>query len=228
MKALVLLGGGVDSTVCLAKMVDRFGSNEVMALSFDYGQKHRRELDSCKKISDFYGVELVIKDLSDFFENDSSALLEGSSEDVPKVEYSKQKEVIEGAPAKAYVPFRNGLFVSAGVPLAMARGCDYLVYGISDSTSVKNAYPDACAFFNSSISDTVSIGSGGCLRLVAPFINETKARIILDGKRLGVPFAYTWTCHLGGKRACGVCGSCISRLKAFKEAGVPDPIEYED
>lgn len=227
MKALVLLGGGIESAVSLAKTVNDFGKSEVMALSFDYGQRHRKELVFCEKMARFFGVEHLVKNLEEFFKKSDSALMAGSKNEIVRKSYTGQEDILRGAPAKDYLPFRNGLFISAAVPLAMINGCDFVVYGVNRDTSTKNAYPDASSFFNSSMIDTVAIGSGGCLKLVAPFINQNEVDIIKKGKELGVPFEYTWTCHVGKAKACGACAQCVSRLAAFEKAGIPDPIEYE-
>ncbi|MDE7265402.1 MAG: 7-cyano-7-deazaguanine synthase, partial [Clostridia bacterium] len=129
MKALVLLSGGVDSATCLALAVDKYGAKEVMALSVFYGQTHNKELQAAQKIADFYKVPLKKLDLSVIFEGSDCSLLQGSPRDIPLQSYAEQIANTGGKPVSTYVPFRNGLFISAAASVALSHGCEVIYYG---------------------------------------------------------------------------------------------------
>ncbi|WP_028504862.1 7-cyano-7-deazaguanine synthase QueC [Ruminococcus sp. FC2018] len=223
MKALVLFSGGLDSSTCLAMAIEKYGRENVLALSISYGQKHQKEINSAKAVAEHYGVQLITLDLARIFEGSDCALLEGSQQDIPKGEYAGQLESTDGKPVSTYVPFRNGLFLSCAASVALSRGCDVIYYGAHSDDAAGSAYPDCSSDFNSHISKAISIGSGEQLRVEAPFVELTKADVVAQGLRLGVPYELTWSCYEGGEKPCGCCGTCIDRAKAFAANGVSDP-----
>lgn len=227
MKALVLFSGGLDSTVCLAMAIDKYGKDEVMALSVYYGQKHDKELQASKKLAEYYGIKRLELDLGEIFKGSSCSLLAASSEEIPEGEYSEQLKTTGGAPVTTYVPFRNGLFLSSAASIALSYGCEELYYGIHADDAAGNAYPDTSEEFNRAISEAIYIGSGKAIKVVAPFVTWSKAKVVALGSSLKVPFEYTWSCYEGKDKACGKCGTCIDRLAAFRENGLEDPVEYE-
>lgn len=223
MKALVLFSGGVDSTTCLGIAVDKFGSENVLALSVSYGQKHTKEIDSARAVAKHYGVELYELDLSEMFRFSDCSLLKGSSEEVPHESYAEQLKETNGSPVSTYVPFRNGLFISSAAAIAISRGCSVIYYGAHSDDAAGNAYPDCSETFNNAMSEAVWVGSGNQVRIEAPFVSKTKADVVKMGLELGVPYELTWSCYEGGDVPCGKCGTCIDRAKAFAENGVSDP-----
>ena len=227
MKALVLFSGGLDSTVCLGLAVKAYGPGEVLALSVSYGQKHKKEMEASQRIAEFYGVKRLTLDLGEIFRGSACALLEGAAEEIPHADYSSQLASSDGAPVSTYVPFRNGLFLSSAASVALSHGCEVIYYGAHADDAAGNAYPDTSAAFNTAIADAIRIGSGDALRVAAPFIDQPKSRVVAAGRELGVPFALTWSCYEGHEKACGVCGTCRDRIKAFEENGWKDPIPYE-
>lgn len=227
MKALVLFSGGLDSTVCLALAVKEYGADEVLALSIYYGQKHKKEMEASRAVAEHYGVRRVTLDLGEIFRGSSCTLLEGAADEIPHEDYSEQVEKAQGAPVNTYVPFRNGLFLSSAAAVALSNGCEVIYYGAHADDAAGSAYPDTSVEFNNAISEAVYIGSGRALRIAAPFIDKPKASVVAVGNELGVPFELTWSCYEGGDRACGVCGTCRDRLRAFAENRLVDPIEYE-
>ena len=228
MKALVLFSGGLDSSVCLGLAVREYGADEVLALSISYGQKHKKEMEASEKVASYYNVKRITLDLGEIFKDSQCSLLEGSAEDIPHEEYAAQLAKTEGAPVNTYVPYRNGLFLSSAASIALSHGCSVIYYGAHADDAAGNAYPDTSMEFNRAISEAIYIGSGKELRIVAPFIDKTKAGVVAIGKELGVPFELTWSCYEGGDKACGTCGTCRDRLKAFEENGLTDPVEYEE
>lgn len=223
MKALVLFSGGLDSSTCLALAIEKYGKENVIALSISYGQKHSKEINAAKAVAEYYGTELVSLDLAPIFEGSDCALLEGSDRAIPKGDYANQLVSSDGKPVSTYVPFRNGLFLSCGASVALSRGCDVIYYGVHSDDAAGNAYPDCSSDFNDHMSKAISIGSAQQLKVVAPFVGCTKAEVVAQGLRLGVPYELTWSCYEGNEKPCGCCGTCIDRAKAFAANGVKDP-----
>ncbi|MBQ6170430.1 MULTISPECIES: 7-cyano-7-deazaguanine synthase QueC [Ruminococcus] len=223
MKALVLFSGGVDSTTCLAIAVDKYGADEVLALSLYYGQKHSRELEAARKIAAHYGVKHKELDLALIFADSDCTLLKGSEGEIPKESYAEQLEKTDGKPVSTYVPFRNGLFLASAASIALSNGCEEIYYGAHSDDAAGNAYPDCSSDFNDAINRAIYLGSGGELRVTAPFIGMNKAQVIAKGLELGVPYELTWSCYEGGDKPCGVCGTCRDRIAAFRANGIDDP-----
>ena len=223
MKALVLFSGGVDSTTCLAIAVDKYGADEVLALSVGYGQKHSRELEAARAIAKHYGVKHRELDLSVMFEGSNCSLLQGSTEEIPEESYSEQIKKTGGAPVSTYVPFRNGLFLASAASIALSQGCTEIYYGAHADDAAGNAYPDCSADFNDAIDRAIYLGSGNALTVIAPFIGLNKAQVVAKGLALGAPYELTWSCYEGGDKPCGKCGTCIDRAAAFAANGVKDP-----
>ena len=222
MKALVLFSGGVDSTTCLAMAVDKYGRENVIALSISYGQKHKKEIQAAEKIADYYGVELKQLDLARIFEGSDCSLLSSSGEEIPKESYAEQLEKTGGKPVSTYVPFRNGLFLSCAASVAISNGCTEIYYGIHMDDAAGNADPDCSDEFNEAINSAIYIGSGRQLKVTAPFVNMRKSDIVAKGLNLNVPYRMTWSCYEGGEKPCGVCGTCRDRIAAFKANGITE------
>lgn len=223
MKAVVLFSGGLDSTTCLALAVKECGSKNVLALSVTYGQKHDKETECAEKIARFYNVELLKFDAKQVFEGSDCTLIQGN-DPIPDGEYKEQQKGNEGKPVSTYVPFRNGLFLSIATSIAMSRGYDTVVYGAHKDDASGSAYPDCSVVFNTMMNGAIYEGTGGAVRISAPFINSNKAYVVRKGIELGVPYEMTWSCYKGGDKPCGKCGTCIDRQKAFEANGIIDPL----
>ncbi len=224
MRALVLLSGGVDSSTCLGVAVDKYGSENVVALSISYGQKHTKEIEAAKNIAGHYGVEIMFLDLAKIFSYSDCSLFEHSDKEIPKESYAKQIEKSNGKPVSTYVPFRNGLFLSSAASIALSKECNLIYYGAHSDDSAGNAYPDCSEEFNNAMNKAIYIGSGNQLEIVAPFVLWTKEKVVKKGLELGVPYELTWSCYEGEDKPCGNCGTCIDRKAAFENNGVSDPI----
>lgn len=242
-KALVLISGGMDSRVCLQKAVRELGAENVVAACTFYGQKHDKEIELAAAAAQKLGVEFHKIDLSGVFSfnKDSSALLKGSSKEIDHTSYADQmKEKVESGKApisNAYVPFRNGLFLSYATALALQFGCSYVVYGAhSDDSNVTiktdsgemvkcQAYPDCTSQFIEAMSEAISQGTGGVVKLVAPIYNLTKSEVAQLGVSLGMSkedFKHTWSCYEGGSKECGTCGTCRDKIKALRSINFTD------
>lgn len=224
MKALVLSSGGVDSTTVLAMAVEKYGKENVVALSVSYGQKHDKELQAAIAVAEYYGVEQIFLDLAKIFQYSNCSLLTQSTEDIPEESYAEQIEKTSGEkPVSTYVPFRNGLFLSSAASVALSKDCSVIYYGAHADDSAGFAYPDCSPEFHKAINEAIWEGSGHQLNVEAPFVNKSKAEVVKKGLELGVPYELTWSCYQGGNKPCGKCGTCIDRAAAFEANGVTDP-----
>ncbi len=231
MKAVVLSSGGVDSTTCVARAVNELGSANVVTLSFKYGQRHEKELESAQKIADFYGLAHYVYDLTSIFAYSDCSLLSSSKEKPEHMSYADQIARDGEGKVSTYVPFRNGLMLSAAAALAQSlypeEECGIWIGAHADDAA-GNAYADCSVAFNESMGRAISIGTYELVKLHAPLNRLNKAQVVAEGLKLGVPYDLTWSCYEGGEKACGKCATCIDRLAAFRANGCEDPIDYED
>lgn len=225
MKALVLFSGGIDSTTCLAMAVDKYGKENVTALSVFYGQKHKKEIDAAVLIAEYYGVEYINIDLMRIFSYSNCSLLQNSSEEIPEESYAEQLKKTDGTPVSTYVPFRNGLLLSTAASIALSKECSIIYYGVHSDDAAGAAYPDCTEVFNNAMNTAIYEGSGKQLHIEAPFVSCTKAEIVKKGLGLGVPYELTWSCYAGNDEPCGKCGTCIDRENAFTANGIVDPLK---
>lgn len=225
MKALVLASGGLDSTTCLAMAVEKYGKENVIALSISYGQKHDKEIQASNRVAEYYGVEHLYLDLGKIFAYSDCALLKNSTEKIEQETYEEQLKKTNGKPVTTYVPFRNGLFLSSAASIALSKGCSVIYYGAHRDDAAGNAYPDCSKAFEDAMNEAIYQGSGKMLHMEAPFIEMTKADIVKKGLELSVPYELTWSCYEGGERPCGLCGTCRDRQRAFALNHVEDPVQ---
>ncbi len=223
-KAIVLLSGGADSATCLA-WASRERGLDCLALSFDYGQRHKEELAAAGKVARSFGVphKTARLDPSLFA---SSALTGGGP--VPK--NRSQEEIGRGIPS-TYVPARNLVFLSLAAALAETEGAGTLVLGVNALDY--SGYPDCRPEFLEAFRQVLLAGTrpgaeGRPVNIEAPLLRMKKSEIFLLGTRLGVDYSLTVSCYdADGKgRACGSCDACILRARGFREAGLPDPTRY--
>ena len=221
-KAVVLLSGGLDSTTTLAKAIA--DGNEVTALSFDYGQRHSKELISAANVAKHYGIEHVIVkiDLSMF----RSALTDKNI-DVP--ENREESQMGSDIPV-TYVPSRNIIMMSVAAGLCESIDAEKIYIGAN--VIDYSGYPDCRPEFFYAFQKMLEVGTksgveGHAIKIETPILSLSKAEIVKLGKELEAPLHLTWSCYEGGEKACGRCDSCQLRLKGFEEAGYKDEIEYE-
>ena len=221
--AVVLVSGGMDSATALAMTIKE--GHRVIALTFDYGQRHRRELDAAASIAKHFRVadhRIVGIDLSAI---GGSAL---TDERIRVPEQRRIEEIGRGIPI-TYVPARNTIFLSYAIGLAEATAAKSIV--IAANQVDYSGYPDCRPEFYKAFQEVARLGTkrgveGDVIEIRTPLIRMSKADIVRRGDELGVPWELTWSCYLGGAKACGVCDSCQLRLKGFREAGVKDPLTY--
>jgi len=225
MKKIVLLSGGVDSTTCLAVALQDCEPENVLAVNMYYGQKHQREIASARRIAAYYGVEIMELDLSAIFAKSDCSLLIGSNNAIPHESYAEQQRETGGCPVSTYVPFRNGLMLSAAASIAVSVGASQIYYGAHADDAAGNAYPDCSVLFTEAMNRAIYEGTGGKVNIIAPFVTFNKAAVVKKGLELGVPYKMTWSCYEGGDKPCGKCGTCIDRANAFRVNGVEDVYE---
>ncbi|MBN1677774.1 MAG: 7-cyano-7-deazaguanine synthase QueC [Candidatus Thermoplasmatota archaeon] len=223
-EAVVLLSGGLDSSTVLA--IARERGFEITALTFDYGQKHRREVDGARRIAGHLKVKKHIVMPLDIGRYVSTALTTGSME-IPQGR--TRNEMSSGIPS-TYVPSRNTVFLSIAASIAESAGAE-AVFIAANSVDF-SGYPDCTPEFLEAFQKVLDVGTkagkeGRGIRIEAPILLMSKSQIIREAVRLGVPLELTWSCYRGGAKACGRCDSCLLRLEGFSKAGIDDPLEYE-
>lgn len=231
MKALILSSGGVDSTTCIGIAVDKYGKDNVITASLYYGQKHDKELECARKIAEYYGVKHIEEDISNVMKYASNVctLVKGGA-DIEHASYAEQIEKYGEGRVATYVPFRNGLLLSIATAYAdsLFPGEEVeIYYGAHADDSAGQAYADCSPEFADAMDKAINIGTYGKISICRPLINMNKSEVVKIGLALNVPYQLTWSCYEGKEKACGKCGTCIDRLKAFEDNGVKDAIEYE-
>jgi 7-cyano-7-deazaguanine synthase len=222
-KAVVLLSGGMDSCVCTAIAVQACGASNVALLHAGYGQRtQRRERQAFEAIADFYAIkDRLIVQLDHFRAIGGSALTDRNIA-VPENQHDSSTAEIP----VTYVPFRNAHFLSAAVSWAEVIGAHSIYIGAVAEDS--SGYPDCRPEYYRVFQELIRVGTRPetDIEIVTPVIALKKSAIVRQGAELGAPLHLTWSCYQDDEAACGVCDSCVLRLRAFGEAGLVDPIAY--
>ncbi|HUG92462.1 MAG TPA: 7-cyano-7-deazaguanine synthase QueC [Planctomycetaceae bacterium] len=216
MKTLAIFSGGLDSTVLIHELLA--AGDEVLALSVNYGQRHRVELEHAGRIAARLGIEWRLADLSAI-----TPLLGGSSQTSPDVPVPHGHYTAESM-KQTVVPNRNMILLSVAAGWAITRRADRLAYAAHAGDHT--IYPDCRPVFVDAMRRSLSLADWHPLDLFCPFLTLTKSEIVARGAALGVDFAATWSCYEGGAVHCGRCGTCYERREAFQRAGVADPTCY--
>jgi len=218
-KAVVPFSGGMDSTTILYNTKQTY--DEVYAISFFYGQRHKKELDAAQKISKKVGVkEHRLIDVSFFKELASTSSLTNDEVDV-----AKAKDVMGDPQTVNYVPFRNMMLLSIACAYAETVGATAVYHGAAQADSVAG-YWDGSPEFLDEINKVTALNRRNRITIKAPLLTMSKAEIIKLGVSLGIDYADTWTCYEGKEKACGECTACALRLKGFIDAKIVDPVHY--
>jgi 7-cyano-7-deazaguanine synthase len=216
-KAVVLLSGGMDSCVCAALAVRDY---DAAAVHVSYGQRtEERERKSFVAICDRLNIRQRLVVRNEVFRAIGGSALTDDAIAVPKAE-----AIGQGVPI-TYVPFRNAHFLSVAVSWAEVLDAAKIYIGAVEPDS--SGYPDCRPAYYEAFNEVIRMGTKeGKIEIVTPLIAMRKVEIIRLGLELGAPFDLTWSCYSREDRACGVCDSCVLRLRAFEAAGVKDPIPY--
>jgi 7-cyano-7-deazaguanine synthase len=225
MKAVILLSGGLDSsTVLYQAQADGY---DCYGISFDYQQRHRRELESARLVAKKAGLvehQIVNFDLRQW----GGSALTDNRLDLPASRSLDQ--MAENIPI-TYVPARNTIFLSFALAYAEAIASERVYIGVNALDY--SGYPDCRPDFINAMQEVFRLGTkqgreGEPISIIAPLIHLQKTEIIQLGNQLGVPWELTWSCYAGEEKACGVCDSCLLRLAAFDKLGLVDPIPYQN
>jgi 7-cyano-7-deazaguanine synthase len=222
-KAVVCLSGGMDSCVCTTLAARNY---DVYALHFSYGQRTEgRELKSAQGIAREVGVKELMTLKMDLFRRIGGSALTDASIAVPDA--PAEEAAIGNEVPVTYVPFRNAHFLSAAVSWAEVLGAETVIIGAVEQDS--SGYPDCRPAYYDAFNELIRQGTKeGTIRVETPLIAMRKSEIVQLGVELGAPFHVSWSCYSGETEACGVCESCVLRLRAFREAGAVDPIPYSE
>jgi len=222
--AVVLLSGGLDSTVLLHYVAKRLDRAPIHALSFRYGQKHSIELAMARRQSAAVPAvaEHLVLDISSFAElaAGASTLVVGGGETPDLTTLSDE----ERRQPPTYVPNRNMILLALAVAAAEARDCDEVYYGAQAQDEY--GYWDCAADFIERINHLLVLNRARPVRILAPFVALKKAEEVRLAAELGVDLAQTWSCYRGGAFHCGACPTCVERRAAFRASGIPDPTRY--
>ena len=223
-KAVCLISGGLDS--CVTAHIAKKEGFDIFALTFYYGQKHRKEIDCAKKIALSLNAKKHI-----LFDLDIGKF-KGSSLTDKKLKPDKDNrlEDIGKKIPSTYVPARNTIFLSIALAYAESIDADSIFIGVTSTDY--SGYPDCRPEFIKSFQKLADIATkkgiqGKKIKIKAPLLDSNKSQIIIKGLKLKAPLKNTWSCYIGGDKACGRCDSCLLRLKGFKEAKIKDPVRYE-
>jgi 7-cyano-7-deazaguanine synthase len=226
-KAVVLLSGGMDSCVCTAIAHEEHGKGNVALVHAMYGQRtEKRERQAFDDIANYYDVRQRLVVRLDHFRAIGGSALTDKEMRVPENELDAVGDGASSIPV-TYVPFRNAHFLSVAVSWAEVLRAGYIYIGAVAEDS--SGYPDCRPKYYRVFQDLIRVGTKPetNIEVVTPVIEMKKSEIIGRGRELGAPLQLTWSCYQGDDRACGKCDSCLLRLRAFAEAGMPDPIPYQ-
>ncbi len=213
--SVIIYSGGLDSTTLLYEECDRVA----LAVTFDYGSNHAaREIACARHHCGQLGIEHLVIELGFMGRYFHSSLLSGGDA-IPTGNYDEENM------KSTVVPFRNGIMLSIACGLAESRGLKRVL--IANHGGDHAIYPDCRPSFINAMDAAMRAGTYVNVEIAAPYTHLTKADIVRHGAKLGVDYGETYSCYRGGEHHCGTCGTCSERREAFREAGIPDPTEYE-
>jgi 7-cyano-7-deazaguanine synthase len=215
-KTVAIFSGGLDSTVLLHHL--QAAGEDLRALSIDYGQRHRRELEFARQTAQRLHIPWELADLRGVTHLLSGSALTSADVPVPHGHYAAETM------KSTVVPNRNMLMLAVAAGWALSQKAEQLAYGAHAGDHT--IYPDCRPAFVAAMQQALALADWQPLTLVTPFVQWTKSQIVARGQELGVDFAATWSCYEGGEIHCGRCGTCYERREAFEQAGVPDPTHY--
>lgn len=214
--SVVIYSGGMDSYTVLHRALRE--GHEVHALSFDYGQRHARELEVAARVCRTLGVAHQVVDIRAIHGLIDASALTDARRELPEGDYAEENL------AATVVPNRNMILLSLAIAKAVNIGAERVDYGAHGGDHV--LYPDCRPEFVEAMNTVAGIANFEAVEIHTPYLYASKAEILADGLAMGLDYADTWTCYRGDELACGRCGSCRERLAAFATNGVDDPLPY--
>jgi len=219
MQKTALIGSGGLDSVCLAYRLAAKGKL-AMFISFDYGQRHKKELHFARQCANALGVPFFLADISTIGGQLTGSALTDKNIAVPDGHYA------EASMKQTIVPNRNAIFLAIAFGIAAAHEFDSVAIAVHSGDHF--VYPDCREDFLTLFNQMEAKSLEGAVRLYAPYVDKNKAAIVADGVKYNVPFVATWSCYKGGEIHCGRCGTCVERREAFYLAGAADPTAYAD
>lgn len=216
-KIVVIYSGGMDSFTVLHRAI--YEGYKVSALSFNYGQRHSKELEYAQRVCEELSIPHLISDITAI-----NQLLQGSSLTSSDIDVAEGHYAAENMKTTV-VPNRNMILLSLAVGYAVSIGASKVFYGAHAGDHT--IYPDCRPEFVHAMNTVTKIANFESVEIVSPFLNVDKTQILSYGIEKGLNYAQTWTCYNGRDKACGKCGSCVERLQAFEVNGIQDPVPYE-
>lgn len=220
-KVVAIVSGGLDSVTMAYDLVRR--NYEIILISYDYGQRHKKEIMYAKKCAENLGVQHHIVDLQVLSNLLGGSSLTSEEISVPDGHYAEESMRI------TVVPNRNAIMINIATALAVSMKCDYVATGVHGGDHY--IYPDCRPEFIVAQTEALRLANSGFVsnefEVLAPFVKIPKDGIVKIGEAIGVPWLETWSCYKGGEIHCGSCGTCFERREAFSLAGVRDPTNYE-
>ena len=216
-KVLLVLSGGQDSTTCLYWALDRFGADNVSALTFDYGQRHRIELECARKIAELAGVPHTCLPIETFSALGGDALTDAG------IEITNDVNAESGLP-NTFVPGRNIIFLTYAAAWAWPRKIRHIVTGVAQTDY--SGYPDCREETVQSLQQSLRLGMESDIEIHTPLMHLSKKETVELARDLGAleAMSLTHTCYRGQRPPCGACSACELRAKGFAEAGIEDPL----
>ncbi|MEL0630900.1 7-cyano-7-deazaguanine synthase QueC [Psychromonas aquatilis] len=216
-KVVVIYSGGMDSYTVLHKAIEE--GLTPFALTFDYGQRHVKEIEVASEVCKELNINHKIIDITAINQLIGGSSLTDTSIEVATGDYDNDNMV------NTVVPNRNMILLSLAIGYAVSIGADKVYYGAHSGDH--EIYPDCRPIFVEKMNEVAAVANYEKTEIYSPYLKSNKIGILKDGIRMGLDYSKTWTCYNGREKACGLCGSCIERLEAFKENGLSDPIAYE-
>jgi len=216
-KVVVIYSGGMDSFTVLHKAMQQ--GLTPYALTFDYGQRHIKEIEVARQVCEELGVQHKVIDISAINQLIGGSSLTDSSIDVAQGHYQQENM------KSTVVPNRNMILLSLAIGYAVSLGAEQVYYGAHSGDH--EIYPDCRPIFVEKMNEVAAVANYEKVEIFSPYLNNNKSGILKDGIKMGLDYSKTWTCYNGREKACGKCGSCVERLEAFTANGIQDPIEYE-
>ena len=224
MKSIVLLSGGLDSTVALAAAMQ--SSPIFLALTFDYGQRAaRKEVAAAAALASHYGLKHRIIPV-DFLAEITTTSLINRAESVPELTIEKldDKNITCETADKVWVPNRNGVFINIAAAFAEALGCGQIVVGFNAEEGT--TFPDNTPAYMAAVSRALSYSTQNGVKVISPTVDLTKPALVSLGRQLNVPFHLIWSCYHGGEYMCGKCESCLRLKRALQREGLTKTVKF--
>lgn len=216
-KVVVIYSGGMDSFTVLHKAIQQ--DLIPYALTFDYGQRHIKEIEVARQVCKELGIQHKVIDISAINQLIGGSSLTDNSIDVALGHYQQENM------KSTVVPNRNMILLSLAIGYAVSLGAEQVYYGAHSGDH--EIYPDCRPIFVEKMNEVAAVANYEKVEIFSPYLHSNKIGILKDGIAMGLDYSKTWTCYNGREKSCGKCGSCVERLEAFAANGITDPIEYE-